>query len=398
MAQAAAAAEAAPPLHLFVCGDVMTGRGIDQLLPQPSRPHLYEPYVTDARDYVRLAERASGPIARPVGFDYVWGEARAEIDRRAPQLRIVNLETAITTSEDAWPGKGIHYRMHPANVGVLTAARIDACALANNHVLDWGRAGRAETLRALHAAGIRTSGAGANEEEAAQPAILDTPAGRVLIFAAAHASSGVPRDWRAGRDRSGVCLLDEISARGAGLLAHRMAAHHRAGDTVIVSLHWGGNWGYAISAEERACAHALVEAGADLVHGHSSHHVRGFEVHRGRLILYGCGDFINDYEGIGGHRPDPAAPARAPGRAGFSGRPDESVYRGDLVVAWFAQLAAGALRELTLVPFQSQQLSLRRASAADTRWLLDTLNRECRPFGAQLALAEDGSLRLVAPR
>jgi poly-gamma-glutamate capsule biosynthesis protein CapA/YwtB (metallophosphatase superfamily) len=128
-----ASSPGAPALNLFLCGDVMTGRGIDQLLPQPSRPHLYEPYVTDARDYVRLAERASGPIARPVGFDYVWGEARAEIDRRAPQLRIVNLETAITTSEDAWPGKGIHYRMHPANVGVLTAARIDACALANSH-------------------------------------------------------------------------------------------------------------------------------------------------------------------------------------------------------------------------------------------------------------------------
>jgi len=375
MSTRAASAAGAPAVSLFLCGDVMTGRGIDQLLPQPSRPNLYEGYITDARDYVHLAEAASAPIARPVSLDYIWGEALAEIDRRAPRRRVVNLETAVTTGEDAWPGKGINYRMHPANVGCLTAARIDACVLANNHVLDWGRDGLAETLRVLHAAGIRTAGAGADEEEAAAPAILDVPGGgRVLLFAAAAESSGVPRDWRAGSGRSGVCLLDGVDARAAGPLAARIAAQRRPGDTVIVSLHWGGNWGYAIGRDERAFAHALVEAGADLVHGHSSHHARGFEVHRGRLVLYGCGDFVNDYEGIGGHE----------------------AYRGDLAVAYFVDLVDGRLRELTLVPFQARQLALRRASSADTRWLRETLNRECRPFGRELALAANGSLHLAA--
>jgi poly-gamma-glutamate synthesis protein (capsule biosynthesis protein) len=142
---------------------------------------------------------------------------------------------------------------------------------------------------------------------------------------------------------------------------------------VIVSLHWGGNWGYAIGRDERAFAQALVEAGADLVHGHSSHHARGFEVHRERLILYGCGDFINDYEGIGGHED----------------------YRGDLAVAYFVRLVDGRLWELSLLPFQSRRLRLRRASAADAGWLLATLNRECRPFGAELRLADDGSLQLA---
>jgi poly-gamma-glutamate capsule biosynthesis protein CapA/YwtB (metallophosphatase superfamily) len=200
--------------------------------------------------------------------------------------------------------------------------------------------------------------------------------GRLLLFAAADESSGVPRRWRAGGGHSGVHLLDQISAAAAGPLARRIDAQRRAGDTVIVSLHWGGNWGYPIGSDERALAHALVEAGADLVHGHSSHHARGFEVHRGRLILYGCGDFINDYEGIGGHEK----------------------YRGDLAVAYFARLVDGALRELVLVPFRSRQLSLRRASAADSRWLLDTLNRECQPFGVELQPADDGSLRLALER
>jgi poly-gamma-glutamate capsule biosynthesis protein CapA/YwtB (metallophosphatase superfamily) len=360
------------PLRLFLCGDVMTGRGIDQLLPTPVRPNLYESHVTDARDYVRLAEQAHGAIVRPVGLGYAWGDALAAIDAFDPALRIVNLETAVTTREDAWPGKGIHYRMHPANVGCLAAAGIDGCALANNHVLDWGRDGLAETLRVLHAAGLRTAGAGADAAQAAAPAVFAVPGGRVLLFAAALESSGVPGDWRAGPRRPGVWLLDDLGTRSAAELAGRIAAERRAGDTVIVSLHWGGNWGYAVGGDERTFAHALVEAGADVVHGHSSHHARAFEVHRGRLVLYGCGDFVNDYEGIGGH----------------------AAFRGDIAVAWLLQLAGGALQALTLVPFVARRLSLRRAGADDVAWLLATLQRECAPFGVRLARAADGGIAL----
>jgi poly-gamma-glutamate synthesis protein (capsule biosynthesis protein) len=64
---------------LFVCGDVMTGRGIDQILPHPGDPRLYEPYVHDARDYLRLAEATHGPIRHPVAEDYVWGAALEEL-------------------------------------------------------------------------------------------------------------------------------------------------------------------------------------------------------------------------------------------------------------------------------------------------------------------------------
>jgi hypothetical protein len=61
-------------LRVFLCGDVMTGRGIDQALPHPVDPVLYEPYVRDAREYVDLAEKAHGAFQRPVTFDYIWGE------------------------------------------------------------------------------------------------------------------------------------------------------------------------------------------------------------------------------------------------------------------------------------------------------------------------------------
>src|SRR5512133_1189507 len=131
---------------LFLCGDVMTGRGIDQILPHSAPPQLFEPYVRDARKYVELAERQSGPIPRPVDFAYVWGDALAELQRRQPTVKLINLETSLTADGMHWPGKGIHYRMHPANVPLLTTAGIDVVALANNHVLDWGYAGLAQTL------------------------------------------------------------------------------------------------------------------------------------------------------------------------------------------------------------------------------------------------------------
>src|SRR5215467_6347244 len=111
-------------ISLFLCGDVMTGRGIDQVLPHPVNPILYEPYVRDAREYVELAEAAHGPIPRPVSFDYIWGDALDELECAATDFRIINFETSITTSDEACP-KDINYRMHPANTPCITSARID---------------------------------------------------------------------------------------------------------------------------------------------------------------------------------------------------------------------------------------------------------------------------------
>ena len=173
--QSADSISQADSIRLFLCGDVMTGRGIDQVLPHPNDPRLHEPYIGEARCYVELAESVNGAIPRPVEFDYIWGDALAELDRAGVDLRIVNLETSITSSEDYWRDKEIHYRMHPRNIDCITAARIHCCCLANNHVLDWGYDGLAETLRTLDAAGIAHTGAGRDAVEAAAPAVLDVP-------------------------------------------------------------------------------------------------------------------------------------------------------------------------------------------------------------------------------
>lgn len=349
-------------MRLFLCGDVMTGRGIDQVMPHPSNPALHESHVRSALEYVRLAERRSGEIPRAVPFDYIWGDALDEIDRREPDLRIINLETSITAGGKPAP-KGINYRMHPDNLGCLAAAEIDCCTLANNHIADWGLDGLKDSLQVLQRAGIATAGAGLDADEAMRPARLSkVPGKRVLIFAYACASSGVPAAWAAAKGRPGISFLADLGAGSLSGVAANIAKWRQAGDLVLVSIHWGPNWGYDVPAQHRRFARGLIDdAEVDIVHGHSSHHPLAIEVQAGRPILYGCGDFINDYEGISGYEE----------------------LRPELTLAYFVDIddQSHRLHGLEMVPFRLHKFRLARAAEADTAWLCKTLDRECRGFG-----------------
>lgn len=361
-------------MRLFLCGDVMTGRGIDQILPHPADPVLHEPFMRSALGYVDLAERASGPIPRGASFDYVWGDALAELDRRAPDLRIANLETSVT-ARGTPEAKGINYRMHPGNLGCITAARIDCCVLANNHVLDWGAAGLADTLAGLARAGIASAGAGASAAEAARPAVLEARGARLLVFAYALPSSGVPGHWRATEDRPGVNLLPDTGEASLRRVAADVSRWARAGDTVMASIHWGPNWGHAVPAAHRRFARGLIEAaGVHVIHGHSSHHPMAIEVRARRPVFYGCGDLINDYEGIGG----------------------QAAFRSELVLGYFLEIDERdhALRSLDMVPFRMRRFRLNRPSPQDAAWLLETMDRACRGFGHRVRPTADGALRL----
>ena len=366
---------AEPSITLFLAGDVMTGRGIDQILACPSGPDLHEPFVRDAREYVRMAEHVSGPVPRRVAPDYIWGDARAEWERVAPAARIVNLETSITRSGAYDRRKGIHYRMHPDNIGSLAAARVDVCVLANNHVLDYGREGLIETLQTLEGANIRAVGAGRNRDEAVRPLVHGLPGGgRLIVGACAHESSGVRDDWAALTEEPGVNLLPDLSDDTAAAESARVAGQKLPGDIVVLSIHWGGNWGYDVPRRHIEFAHRLVEGGIDIVYGHSSHHVRPIEIYRNRLILYGCGDFIDDYEGISGHER----------------------YRDDLVLMFFPSLSPhrGQLLALEMVPMQIRHMRLNRASADDTQWIRGKMNEIGRAFGTEVMLTEHGGLRV----
>jgi poly-gamma-glutamate synthesis protein (capsule biosynthesis protein) len=351
----------------------MLGRGIDQILPAPCNPVLHENYVQSALEYVQLAEAANGPVSRPVAPAYIWGAALDELKRARPDARIINLETSITRNEDYDP-KGINYRMSPENAATLLAAHIDCCVLANNHVLDWRRAGLADTLTTLKRLGIRYAGAGCTPEEARAAATMPISGkGRVLVYSFAATSSGTPRKWAATSAAPGVNLLPNLSAETIERTINRIIGERQPGDVIVVSIHWGPNWGYEVSDAQGRFAHALIDAaGVSVIHGHSSHHAKALEVYRDRLILYGCGDFLNDYEGIRGYED----------------------YRDDLALMYFVDVVAteGTVSKVEIVPFSIKRMQLVRASAADVEWIRDTLDTESRKFFTTVTMAAPGRL------
>lgn len=362
-------------MKIFLCGDIMTGRGIDQILTHSVDPQIHESYLKDARKYVALAENRNGKIPRNVSDKYIWGDALSIWKKENPDLRIVNLETAITTNETFVP-KGINYRMHPDNTSILSAAGIDVCVLSNNHILDWNSIGLAETIKSLEKNHIKHTGAGLTEKEAIEPAIFESAKGRVLIFSLSHPSSGMPYDWKATDKRSGVFLINDLGEKSFQNVLKMIEKYKKKDDIVIVSIHWGSNWGYDVSDSEIDFAHALIDlAGVDIVHGHSSHHPKPIEIYKGHPIFYGCGDFFNDYEGIGGHEE----------------------YRGDLALMYFISFETGPfkLQKIELDCLKIRRFALHRASARDTSWMYETLSRESEPFSIQLKRSEEENVIFV---
>jgi len=206
---------------------------------------------------------------------------------------------------------------------------------------------------------------------------VDLPTGRrVLVAAVAAGSSGVPAGWRAGPRAPGVDRVDRLSESAADAIAGRVRALRHPGDVVVVSVHWGSNWGYDVPEEQQRFAHRLVDGGVDVVHGHSSHHPKQIEIYRDRLILYGCGDFIDDYEGIA----------------------DYEEFRDDLRLMYLPTLdSTGRLLELRMAVLQAQRMRLVHAGAEDTRWVRDLLERLGAPHVGPVEMGP-GGLLTVRPR
>jgi poly-gamma-glutamate synthesis protein (capsule biosynthesis protein) len=150
----------------------------------------------------------------------------------------------------------------------------------------------------------------------------------------------------------------------------------------------GKNWGFDIPDEHSRFAHEVIDkAGVSIVHGHSSHHPMAMEIYRNRLILYGCGDFLNDYEGISGC----------------------AEFLDDLTLMYFASvdLRSGDLLGLDMIPLQIRRCQLGQATSEDTGrhwktledtdWLLKTPDHQCRTLGTRVTQKADGRLALSWP-
>ena len=272
----------------------MLGRLIDQLFPQ----HVYEPSEAQIVNSFRNAKAG----LTDYGPDSPWGNTLPLL--RSADLNILNLETSATTHPKKWPHKAFNYRMHPQNLKALQAASISYAGLANNHTLDFCEAGLIETVRTVRKAGIAFAGAGETQEESRKPAILRLPSSdpekshEIHIWAAADH----PREWSKVPNFHFIDYSQKTRQRLKDLIT-------RPTETTpalkVFSVHWGPNYSWQPAQEIRDLAHFLIDdCGIDIVHGHSSHHVQGTERYKGKLIIYSCGDFVDDYALVPEYRND----------------------------------------------------------------------------------------------
>lgn len=172
----------------------------------------------------------------------------------------------------------------------MKIAGINVVSLANNHALDYGYDAMLDMLKILDDAGIHY--AGVNFDEASRPALFKI--GRIKIGFIAFTDN--EPDWESTTEMPGVFYIPvNIHDNRAKRLFELVRQTKKEADFLIVSTHWGPNWGYRPPARPHPVWSPLIDAGADVVFGHSCHVFQGIELYEGRPIIYGAGDFIDDY-------------------------------------------------------------------------------------------------------
>jgi len=226
------------------------------------------------------------------GSGYVWGDVLPLMQET--DLALVNLECTIAESgEPFMPPRVFYFRAHPRAIEVLTVAGVDYVTLANNHALDFQSPALLETIQHLDEHGIAHAGAGANLAEASQPALLE--AGGIKVGVVAFADHF--QEYRATEEMPGTRIIT-ISTEEQHFREVKesiQAVRESGADLVVFSIHWGPNMRQVPSPEFAAFAHAVMDAGADIFHGHSAHLFQGIEIYNGKPILYDTGDLIDDY-------------------------------------------------------------------------------------------------------
>lgn len=248
---------------------------------------------------VTLAAVGDVMLARTVGEAMAVFGAASPFAALAPELRsadltFANLEMALTERGEPQP-KDFVFRAPPPYADGLVAAGIDIVSLANNHILDYGPEGLADTLAALAERGVATTGAGLDVAAASMPHTIEVRGLRIAVLAFAtfrdDSASGFPaRTFEATAVRPGIAWA-EPGAVVAGV--GQAAATH---DIVIVSMHWGDEYRDAVSDEQRALGRAAIDAGATLVLGHGPHVTQGWERYGSGLIVYSLGNFVFDLD------------------------------------------------------------------------------------------------------
>jgi len=281
-------------------------------------------------------------------------------------LRIINLETSVTTSNEKFPNKAFNYRMHPENLKTLTEASINYVSLANNHTLDFGYSGLEETIQSLNKANIKWSGAGRNIMEALKGTYLKCSGYQICCFSFADH----PNIWCATEEKPGINYLDIENIKDLSFLQQIFEEQKNLNvDIILVSIHWGSNYNWYPSMKFQEFAHSLLDFGANIIHGHSSHHIQGIEIYKGKPIFYGCGDFIDDYA------------------VDFD-------YRNDLGFGYFLtwkenKIIRIELQPIKIIAFRVQKLQVQ---SEEYDWLTKKMYHLCEKFATKLEMGINGNL------
>lgn len=241
----------------------------------------------------QIKERAEAPYSLiAVGDIMLGGRTTAAITQHGPDYPLDGLRPLLAQApvvlgnlEGPFARKAhkmqrnYSYRVNPSLVRALTRAGINVLTLANNHLLDCGRAGVVETLDVLAQANVAALGAGMNTQAAHAPVIRD--AGRLRIGMLGYY-------WNsrcAARDNLPGSAMDTPEALASDIRRLRELV-----DRIVVTFHWGIPYEREPLPEDRAKARLAVDCGADVVIGHHPHVTQPFEVYRGCPIIYSVGN------------------------------------------------------------------------------------------------------------
>jgi poly-gamma-glutamate capsule biosynthesis protein CapA/YwtB (metallophosphatase superfamily) len=347
-----------------MAGDVMLGRLIDQLFPIHN---IVEEERLHAMSFLKYNKAAAKSLSQ-LQHKYVWGNTLPLI--RSADVKIINLETSVTTCEEKWPNKAFNYRMHPVNLQALKEVDIDYCSLANNHTLDFGYKGLFDTMTSLTAQNISWSGVGNNLDEAMKPAYFE----RKNISFCCYSFADHPIAWAATKDKPGINIVDVecVTQSKMEQIAKRIQDDKTAkeADIRIASIHWGSNYEWSPPKRFQQFARDLIDMGIDIIHGHSAHHIQGIEFYKGKPIMYGLGDFVDDYA-------------------------IDDIYRNDLGFAYFLNIKNKKVDSIELHPTKISYFSVNKLTPEhdDYKWLKNKMTPLCASFGT-VVTDEDGFLEI----
>ena len=298
------------------------------------------------------------------GAASVWGDVVTVIQQA--DFSFVNLESVVAVGGEPFqPARVYSFRAAPSSAETLAYAGIDFVSIANNHAMDYGRQGLAETMATLEQYDIAYAGAGMNLADAKKMKFLESGGFKVAVIAGAdHFVEYAASDTKAGINlvqvNASAKVVDEIREQV-------QQARNLGADLIVFSIHWGLNWREQPTPRFQRFARAVIDAGVDIFHGHSAHLFQGIEVYRGKPILYDTGDLLDDYI----YYPE---------------------KRNDLQLLFRVHVSNRQMECLELLPIQIEHLQVNYADDYETGLIRQRIHKLSSPFGTRFSQRENNSL------